>query len=104
MWNYRIIHYDSEKGMGLKNFYGLYEVIYNDDGEISAHSEEPEVVSDSVEDLIETLEIMLSDAKKSKSNILKYNQINFAPLINEDLSDAEEITFEDFKKITEELE
>ena len=45
--------------MGLKNHYGLYEVIYNDEGEISAHTEEPEVIADTPEELIESLEIML---------------------------------------------
>ena len=51
MWNYRIIKKD-----GL---YGLYEVIYNDDKEISAHSEVAEIENDSVEDLIKSLEMML---------------------------------------------
>jgi hypothetical protein len=104
MWNYRIIHYDSDKGAGLKNFYGLYEVIYNDKGEISAHSEEPEVIGDTPEELIETLELMLSDAKKCKSDILKYNQIDFCSLIDEDYSDAEEITLEELDKILKELD
>ena len=44
MWNYRIIK--------DKDTYGLYEVIYNDDGEILAHSEEPEVFGESAEDLV----------------------------------------------------
>lgn len=41
MWNYRIIKSGDS--------YGLYEVIYNDDGEICAHSEDPELEDDSVQ-------------------------------------------------------
>ena len=83
MWNYRIIHYHSDKGMGLKDHYGLYEVIYNDKGEISAITEEPEVIAGTPEDLIKSLEIMLSDAKKFKNKILDYKTIRFAPLYDE---------------------
>lgn len=86
MWNYRII----KKG----ELYGLYEVIYNDDGEISAHDEEPTLTGESPEDLLRSIEIMLKDVKKNFSSfyplvvdeekILKYDKIKFAPLINED--------------------
>lgn len=37
-----------------KDNYGLYEVMYNDDGEIFAHSENAEVIGDSPEDLLDT--------------------------------------------------
>ena len=84
MWNYRIIHYDSDKGMGLKNHYGLYEVIYNDKGEITAHTEEPEVIADTPEELLAYLEQMLYDAKKCKDDILDYKTIKFAPMLEED--------------------
>ena len=75
MWNYRII----KKG----KTYGLYEVIYNDEKQIAAHSENPELESHDVDDLIESLEMMLVDAKKCKNNILEYDQIKFAPLYDE---------------------
>lgn len=76
MWNYRIIK-DSD------NSYGLYEVIYNDDGEISAHSEKPEAVAESAKDLLVTLKLMLEDAQKSYYNILEADKIKFAPLYDE---------------------
>lgn len=76
MWNYRIIKTD-------QNF-GLYEVIYNEEGKISAHTAEPEIVADDVDELIEYLELMLQDAKKSKNNILEEDKINFAPLCKEE--------------------
>ena len=76
MWNYRIIK--------NKDTYGLYEVIYNDDGEICAHSEEPELEGVSAEDLLQTLRLMLDDANKSYYNILDAEQIKFAPLLPED--------------------
>lgn len=76
MWNYRIIQ-------KKKDLYGLYEVFYNDDGEITAHSQDPEVIGESPEDLLQTLRLMLDDANKSYNNILEYNQIKFAPLYDE---------------------
>ena len=86
MWNYRII----KKG----DVYGLYEVIYNDDGEISAHDEEPTLTGESPEDLLLSIEMMLKDVKKNFSaffppivdeeKILEYDKIKFAPLIDED--------------------
>jgi len=93
MWNYRII----KKG----ETYGLYEVIYNDDKQIAAHSEDPELESHDVDDLIKSLEMMLEDAKKYKNNILEYDQIKFAPMYNEsDLSEV--MTLEEFKKMLDE--
>lgn len=113
MWNYRIIT-DKES-------YGVFEVIYNDDGKICAHTEEPEVVGDSIEDLIKnieshlnkakegnlvsnktseeaedlvlTFELMLSDAKKYKNKILEHNNIDFAPCA-EDFNEAESLDFD----------
>ncbi len=76
MWNYRIIK-NKDKS------YGLYEVIYNDNGEISAHSESSEIIGESPEDILQTLRLMLDDANKSYYNILEYDKINFAPLIDE---------------------
>lgn len=90
MWNYRIIK--------DKDTYGLYEVMYNDDGEIFAHSENAEVIGDSPEDLLRTLRLMLDDANKSYYNILEADKIKFAPIYDEkDLSEA--MTFEEFKNI-----
>lgn len=93
MWNYRIIK--------DKDTYGLYEVMYNDDGEIFAHSENAEVIGDSPEDLLHTLRLMLDDANKSYYNILEADKIKFAPIYDEkDLSEA--MTFEEFKKMVDE--
>ena len=95
MWNYRIIK--------DKNSYGLYEVMYNDDGEIFAHSEEAEVIAESPEELIETLNMMLADANKSKENILIYDQIKFAKPC-EDFDKSETITIEQLDDILKDLE
>jgi hypothetical protein len=87
MWNYRIIKDSPES-------YGLYEVIYNDDGEISAHSEDPEVIGESPEDLLTSLRLMLDDANKSFYNVLEGDKIKFAPLYSEsDLEDTVEYKF-----------
>jgi hypothetical protein len=95
MWNYRIIK--------NKDTYGLYEVMYNDDGEIFAHSEEPEIVEESAEDLLKTLRLMLDDAQKSYYNILKYGEIKFAKPC-EDYDKGEEITIEQLDDLLKDLE
>ena len=87
MWNYRIIQTKPEE-------YGLYEVIYNEDGDISAYTENPEVIAESPEDLLVSLRLMLDDANKSYHNILEADKIEFAPLCNEsDLADSIEYKF-----------
>jgi hypothetical protein len=95
MWNYRIIK--------DKKTYGLYEVFYNDDGEITAHSEEPEIIGESPRDLLDILELMISDVNEHiihGKKILKSNKIKFAPMYDEkDLGEA--MTLEEFKKTIE---
>lgn len=75
MWNYRIIK-DGET-------YGLYEVIYNDEGEICAHDKKPTIVGESVDELIKSLGMMLSDINRCKDDILEVDKIKFSPLYDE---------------------
>ena len=77
--------------------------MYNDDGEIFAHSEEAEIIAESPEELIETLSLMLSDANKSKENILIYDQIKFAKPC-EDYDKSETITIEQLDDLLKDLE
>ena len=100
MWNYRIIKREVD---GQPDQYGLFEVFYNDDGEILAHSEEPEVFGESAEDLLQTLRLMMDDAQKSYYNILKHDEIKFAPL-SEDQNDWIEISMKDLKTFLNENE
>jgi hypothetical protein len=98
MWNYRIIK--------DKNTYGLYEVMYNDDGEIFAHSEEPEIVGEDPKDLLDTLELMIHDVNKhiiDGKEILEIDKIKFAKPC-EDFEKSEAITYEEFKKTLDKLE
>jgi hypothetical protein len=95
MWNYRIIK--------DKDVYGLYEVMYNEDGEICAHTEKPEVIGDSAEDLLQTLRLMLDDAQKSYYDILDVNRIKFSEFCK-DISEATEITIEELDEILKELD
>ena len=76
MWNYRIIK-DGET-------YGLYEVFYNEKGEISAHSEKPDTIGESVDDIVKSLELMLGDAKKhiKEKPVLEKDKIEFKDLID----------------------
>ena len=104
MWNYRIIK--------DKDTYGLYEVMYNDDGEICAHSEKPEIIGESPEDLLDTLQLMLADAKKhfsyfypievNQDKILECDKIKFSEFCK-DIDKGEEITLEELDKIIKDL-
>lgn len=87
MWNYRIIKNKDES-------YGLYEVFYNDNGEISAHSEDYEIIGESPEDILQTLRLMLNDANKSYYKILEKDKIKFAPMYDED-EKSEAITLDE---------
>lgn len=91
MWNYRIIK-------NKDNSYGLYEVIYNDEGEITAHSEDAELYGESPEDILQTLRLMLDDANRSYYNILDSEKIKFAPMYDESEM-GEAMTFEEFKNL-----
>jgi ATP-dependent Zn protease len=95
MWNYRIMK-SGEKS------YGLYEVMYNDNGEISAHVARAEVEGESPEEILSSLRLMLDDAQKSYYNILDMGNIEFHEFCD-DLDEAEAITLEEFDKIIEDL-
>lgn len=97
MWNYRIIK--------DKDTYGLYEVMYNDNGEIFAHTEEPEIVGEDPKDLLDTLELMISDVNKhiiDGKEILEIDKIKFAKPC-EDYDKGEAITLEELEKIIKDL-
>jgi hypothetical protein len=97
MWNYRIIK--------DKDIYGLYEVMYNDNGEIFAHTEEPEIVGEDPKDLLDTLELMISDVNKhiiDGKEILEIDKIKFAKPC-EDYSEGEEVALEELENILNDL-
>ena len=97
MWNYRIIK--------DKDTYGLYEVMYNDDGEICAHSENPEIIGESPTDLLDTLELMIHDVNKhiiDGDKILDLNKIKFAEFCK-DMDKSEVITLEQLDDILKDL-
>lgn len=98
MWNYRIIK--------DKETYGLYEVIYNDDGEICAHSEKPEIIGANPKDLLDTLELMIHDVNKhivDVEKILDLNKIKFSEFCK-DMDKSEVITLEQLDDILKDLE
>lgn len=79
MWNYRVIRKGEE--------FGLYEVFYNDDGEISAHSEKPDLVGESVEDLMSGLALMQEDLQRTiddPERILEHGKIKFHPFCDDE--------------------
>ena len=79
MWNYRVIR--------NKEAYGLYEVFYNNEGEIAAHAENPDLVGESVEDLLASLELMKKDIQRTLDDpdrVLEHGKIKFHPFCDED--------------------
>lgn len=88
MWNYRIIK-------GTDNSYGLYETMYNDKKEIIAHDESPIIIGDSVQDLKDTVALMLSDINKCQENILEVDKITFAPMYDDE-EEFEQMDLDDF--------
>ena len=97
MWNYRIIK--------NKDTYGLYEVMYNDDGEICAHSENPEIIGESPTDLLDTLELMIHDVNKhiiDGDKILDLNKIKFSEFCK-DMDKSEVITLDQLDDILKDL-
>ena len=95
MWNYRIIK-DAET-------YGLYEVFYNDDGDISFHSENPDTIGESVDDIVKSLELMLGDAKKhiKEKPVLEKDKIEFKDLYDYDKEKMISYDIDDLDKLLE---
>lgn len=91
MWNYRIIK--------NKKDYGLYEVFYNEDGEICAHSENPEIVGENPREIFDSLSLMLKDVKlhlDGEKDVLDINKIKFAKWTDDD-QEFFEFDIEDLK-------
>jgi hypothetical protein len=61
-WNYRIIKRKCPETKEI--YYALNEVYYNDDGSLMVYSERDDIVGGSPEEIIDVLEMMLTDAKK----------------------------------------
>jgi hypothetical protein len=63
-WNYRII----KKHIPLTNdtFYILTEVFYNKKGKLMAYSDGDNILGSSPQEIIESLQMMLKDAKKDQ--------------------------------------
>lgn len=64
MWNYRIIKRASQNEPEC--YYALNEVFYKKNGKLMAFGDTDTIVGNSPEEIIELLELMLSDAKKDK--------------------------------------
>ena len=79
--------------------------MYNDDGEICAHSEEPEMVGESPTDLLDTLELMMHDVNAhiiDGKEILEYDKIKFHEFCK-DLDKSETITIEELDDLLKDL-
>ncbi len=92
--NYRIIKRELKD---QADQYGLFEVMYNDEGEIFGHSETPELVGESPKDLLDALELMIHDVNEHIINgkeVLELGKIKFAKPC-EDYDEGEEVTLEE---------
>ena len=63
-WNYRIIKRKCKETDEV--YYGLNEVFYKKNGKLMAYSERDDIVASSPEEIIDILDMMLSDAKKDR--------------------------------------
>ena len=61
-WNYRVIKRKCKETKEI--YYALNEVFYTEKGKLMAYSERDDIVGGSPEEIVEILEMMLSDAKK----------------------------------------
>lgn len=63
-WNYRIIKRHGETFSKEDEYYVLTEVYYKDDGSIWMFSDKEKILASSPKEIIDILEMMLSDAKQ----------------------------------------
>lgn len=68
-WNYRIFRYKTED----EEYYELHEAYYDNSNKVDDYTVNPIVPrGESVEELLTCLRMMLTDAEKSKGDILEY--------------------------------
>jgi hypothetical protein len=84
-WNYRIVKDDHGPEYEGEPIYSLRECFYNDEKKIAGFTANPiDVLADTPEGIIEVLEMMLRDAKKSVADVLDEKGFEFAPFDGED--------------------
>jgi len=70
-WNYRIMKRKCPETKEI--YYALNEVFYTKKGKLMAYSERDDIVGGSPEEVIKTLEMMLTDAKKDAPVLTEKN-------------------------------
>ena len=68
-WNNRIL----KRTIGDVDYYGIYEVHYDDDKPIMCTMEPKLGLYESVEEIIEDIEIIRKDIDKHKDDVLEYD-------------------------------
>ena len=75
-WNYRIMRHVAPEGPYTSEedriWYGLHEVYYDDNGKPDGFTSDDLIATDTVDDLIGVLELMLRDARRYKDDVLEY--------------------------------
>lgn len=85
MWNYRVIRFQDKDTEDVT--YGLYETFYNDQGDICAHAERPEIVGETLQEIGDCLKMMQTDYNKHRRDpllVLDGNNIQFAEMSDYD--------------------
>lgn len=67
-WNYRIVRHRTRG----QTYYGLHEVYYTKRGKINLWGHKPEVIGDSVKEIIGALAMMIRDATKDAPVLNKH--------------------------------
>jgi DNA topoisomerase VI subunit A len=89
-WSYRICKDDNGEHEAT---YSIREVFYNEDKKVMGFTEEPiNVVAESPESVVNVLEMMLKDVKRSLEDIIEEKGFKFAPGLG--LAEGEEENLE----------
>ena len=99
MWNYRVINESDKKSLGL------YEVYYNENGDIFAHGEKPVIAGESLDDLLSTLKMLVTDLEQHMDNdklILELGDIEFTDIDDGDSGEVIEDIEDFFNEIDDE--
>lgn len=75
-WNNRIFRHRYEAKPGeWHDFYEVHEVYYDEEGKVFSHTDNPvSPHGDTVDELIEHIEQILNDVKRSKDDIIEYKE------------------------------
>ena len=86
-WNYRVIKHlaTDPKNTSDEEYFGMYEVYYNEDGTIMSRTEDAIIIGDTFEELEKVLEMMTKDLTSGPVLIESEIDYNHAALGSESI-------------------